>query len=71
MGKRMPILASSSSNDEKDELKEAGSSDDTPASFWVHDVPSDCLLRQVGIRVMSAKPSSTAVERCGTLLVTI
>jgi hypothetical protein len=47
----------------EEKLKEAGSSDDTPASFWVHDVPSDCLLRQVGIRVMSAKPSSTAVER--------
>jgi hypothetical protein len=28
----------------------------------VHDVPSDCLLRQVGIRVMYAKPSSTAVK---------
>jgi hypothetical protein len=35
----------------------------TPASFWVNDVPSDCLLRQVGIRVMSTDPSSTAVER--------
>jgi hypothetical protein len=26
-------------------------------------VPSDCLLRQVDIRVMSTDPSSTAVER--------
>jgi hypothetical protein len=29
----------------------------------VHDVPNECLLRQVGIRVMSTKPSSRAVER--------
>jgi hypothetical protein len=34
-----------------------------PASFWQQDVPADCLLREAAIRVMSAKPSSTAVER--------
>jgi hypothetical protein len=44
-------------------FQEAGNSDDTPASFWVHDVLSDCFLIHVGIRDMSAKPSSTAVER--------
>jgi hypothetical protein len=47
----------------EEKLKEAGSGAETPASFWMHQVPTDCLLREVGIRVLSAKPSSTAVER--------
>jgi hypothetical protein len=30
------------------ELQEAGSSDDTLASFWLHDAPSDCFPQAGG-----------------------
>jgi hypothetical protein len=36
---------------------------DSSVSFWVNQVPETCLLREVAIRLMSAKPSSTAVEK--------
>jgi hypothetical protein len=50
-------------NISEDKLKQFGVDGEAPVSFWVHDVPHDCLLREAAIRVMSAKPSSTAVER--------
>jgi hypothetical protein len=48
-------------SDEK--LNQFGVDGEPPVSFWEHQVPADCLLREAGIRVMSAKPSSTTVER--------
>jgi hypothetical protein len=47
----------------EDKLNEFGVDGEPPVSFWEHQVPADCLLREAGTRVMSAKPSSTAVER--------
>jgi hypothetical protein len=44
-------------------LKHVGVDGEGPVSFWLHQVPEDCLLREAAVRVMSAKPSSTAVER--------
>jgi hypothetical protein len=50
-------------NIDENKLKQHGVDGGTPLSFWQHDVPTQCLLREAAIRVMSAKPSSTAVER--------
>lgn len=47
----------------EEKLNQFGVDGEPPVSFWEHQVPADCLLREAGIRVMSAKPSSTAVER--------
>ena len=47
----------------EDRLQQFGVSAEPPAAFWEHEVPVTCMLREAGIRVMSAKPSSTAVER--------
>jgi hypothetical protein len=44
-------------------LRQVGVDGESPVSFWVNQVPDTCLLREAAIRVMSAKPSSTAVER--------
>jgi hypothetical protein len=37
--------------------------EESPVSFWADQVPETCLLREAAIRAMSAKPSSSAVER--------
>jgi hypothetical protein len=47
----------------EDKLNEFSVDGESPVSFWEHQVPAHCLLREAGIRAMSAKPSSTAVER--------
>jgi hypothetical protein len=48
---------------DESELNPVGVNGESPAAFWMHQVPQDCLLSEVSIRVMLAKPSSTAVER--------
>jgi hypothetical protein len=44
-------------------LRQVGLDGESPVSFWINQVPETCMLREAAIRVMSAKPSSTAVER--------
>jgi hypothetical protein len=44
-------------------LRQVGVDGESAVSFWVNQVPEACLLREAAIRVMSAKLSSTAVER--------
>jgi hypothetical protein len=46
-----------------EQLNECRIDDEPPVSFWEHQVPAHCLVRDAGYCVMSAKPSSTAVER--------
>jgi hypothetical protein len=47
----------------EEKLRQVGINGDAPVAFWEQEVPVSCLLREVGIRALSAKPSSTAVER--------
>lgn len=47
----------------EEKLQEVGINGDSPSHFWQREVPMNCLLREAGIRAMSAQPSSTAVER--------
>ncbi len=47
----------------EDMLAQYGVGGEPPVAFWEQTVPPECLLREVGIRAMSAKPSSAAVER--------
>jgi hypothetical protein len=46
-----------------DMLQQFGVCGEPPVAFWQQTVPPQCLLREAGIRAMSAKPSSAAVER--------
>ena len=50
---------------DEDKLKQFGVSMDgeAPVQFWEQDVPAKYMLREAAMRVLSAKPSSTAVER--------
>jgi hypothetical protein len=47
----------------EDMLAQYGICGEPPVAFWEQTVPPECLLREAGIRAMSAKPSSAAVER--------
>ena len=48
---------------DEEKVTQFGVSEETPVSLWEQQVPVTCLQREAGIRVMSAKPSATAVER--------
>jgi hypothetical protein len=46
----------------EEQLKEVVESD-TPTTFWLVQVDTDCVVRRLALRVLCGKPSSIAVER--------